>query len=197
MHDDLSHLGDELERAVALHLMTERNTSSARRHVATEHIDVVEEDFMLTNESEPRGGDEIQSRRARRRTRRIVAIGTIAIIGIGGAAAAAVSTMSSEEVSHGLPGGSMIFQGTKPSCRSIDGVVFDCTLASPPTQERLDDYTGAAELFVDKDLNIAGGCRGQSADGLKWTCYLGQRAVDEAILTADLLGEYSPSPGRG
>ena len=38
----------------------------------------------------------------------------------------------------------------------------------------------SAELFVDKDLNIAGGCRGQSADGLKWTCYVGQRAVDEA-----------------
>jgi hypothetical protein len=197
MHDDLINLGDALERAVALQLATERNTSSASGHVTTEHIDVIEEDFMLSNDTERDGGDEIQSRRARRRTRRIVVIGTIAVIGIGGAAAAAVSTMSSDEVSHGLPGGSMIFQGTNPSCRSIDGVVFDCTLTSPPTQERLDDYTGAAELFVDKNLNIAGGCRGQSADGLKWTCYLGQRAVDEAILAADLLGQYSPSPGRG
>jgi hypothetical protein len=96
-----------------------------------------------------------------------------------------------------LPGGSMIFQGTNPSCSSTDGVVFDCTLASAPTAEVLGDYTGAAELFVDKDLNIAGGCRGQSADGLTWTCYLGQRAVDEEILAADLLGQNEPSPGRG
>ena len=91
----------------------------------------------------------------------------------------------------------MIFQGTNPSCSSSDGVVFHCTLASAPTAEVLSDYTNAAELFVDPDLNIAGGCRGQSADGLKWTCYLGQRAVDEGILSADLLGQYSPSPGRG
>jgi hypothetical protein len=59
------------------------------------------------------------------------------------------------------------------------------------------DYTDAAESFVVKHLNIAGGCRGRSADGLQWTCYLGQRAVDEGILAADLLGQYSPSPGRG
>jgi hypothetical protein len=197
MHDDLSNLGDVLERAVALHLRTERNTSSASGHVPTKHIHVIEEDLMMTNDTERDGDDEIQSRRARRRTRRIVVIGAIAVIGIGGAAAAAVSTMSSDEVSHGLPGGSMIFQGTDPSCSSIDGVVFDCTLASPPTQERSDDYTGPADLFVDQNLNIAGGCRGQTADGLKWTCYLGQRAADEAILAADLLGQYSPSPGRG
>jgi hypothetical protein len=121
----------------------------------------------------------------------------LAVLGVGGAAAAAVSTMSTDDVTHGLPGGSMIFQGTNPSCSSSDGVVFRCTLASAPTAEVLGDYTNAAELFVDQDLNIAGGCRGESADGLAWTCYLGQRAVDEGILSADLLGQYSPSPGQG
>lgn len=54
-----------------------------------------------------------------------------------------------------------------------------------------------AELFVDELLNIAGACRGQSADGLSWTCDVGQRAVDEAILSADLLGQYSPGPRSG
>ena len=68
-----------------------------------------------------------------------------------------------------------------PSCSSRDGVVFECTLASAPTEDVLNDYTNSAQLFVDEDLNIAGGCRGQSADGLKWSCYLGQRAVDEQI----------------
>ncbi|MGZ4763496.1 MAG: hypothetical protein ACXV7I_13760, partial [Ilumatobacteraceae bacterium] len=92
---------------------------------------------------------------------------------------------------------SMIFQGTNPSCSSTDGVVFRCTLASAPTAVVLNDYTDAAELCVDTHLHIAGGCRGRSADGLEWTCYLGQRAVDEGILASDLLGQYEPTPGRG
>ncbi len=197
MHDDLNNLGDALERAVARDIANERNTSFSLRHVPAEHTDVIEEDPMSTSNQEHKETVVMQPKRAARRTRRIAVIGAIAVIGIGGAAAAAVSTMSSDEVSHGLPGGSMIFQGTNPTCSSTDGVVFDCTLASAPTQEVLNDYTNAAELFVDADLDIAGGCRGKSADGLQWTCYVGQRAVDEQILAADLLGQYSPSPGRG
>ena len=196
MNDDLRTLGDALERAVAFDIANERNTSALVRHVSSDHTDVIEEDSMLTNDLTD-DAMQVEPRRNRRRTRRILAISTLAVLGIGGAAAAAVSTMSSDDVSDGLPGGSMIFQGTKPSCSSSDGVVFRCTLASAPTAEVLSDYTGAAELFVDQDLNIAGGCRGQSIDGLAWTCYLGQRAVDEGILSADLLGQYSPSPGRG
>ncbi len=138
-----------------------------------------------------------KSRRLSRRPRRIAVIGAVAVLGIGGAAAAAVSTIACDEVCQGLPGGSMIFQGTNPSCTSTDDIVFQCTLASAPTQEVLDDYTNSAQLFVDADLNIAGGCRGQSADGLHWTCYLGRRAVDEQILAADLLGQHEAGPGRG
>jgi hypothetical protein len=192
VNDDLRALGDAIEHAVARDIEANRNISSLAGHVPIDHTNAIEEDLMPTDSLH-----DLQPRRARRRSRRVVAISALAVLGIGGAAAAAVSTMSSDEVSHGLPGGSMIFQGTNPSCSSSDGVVFECTLASAPTEEVLNDYTGAAELFVDKDLNIAGGCRGQSADGLRWTCYLGQRAVDEEILAADLLGEYSPSPGRG
>lgn len=197
MNDDLHALGDALERAIALDIATGRNISPLNRHLSNDHTDVIEEDPMFTSDRSPDNQMQAQPRRNRRRTRRIVVISSLAVLGIGGAAAAAVATMSSDEVSHGLPGGSMIFQGTNPSCSSSDGVVFQCTLASAPTAEVLDDYTNAAELFVDQGLNIAGGCRGQSADGLKWTCYLGRRAVDEGILAADLLGQYSPSPGRG
>ena len=188
MNDDLTSLGDVLERAVADDIAASRNSSRPARHVLLGHGNVIEEDPMLVSS---------QPSRTRKRTRRIVVIGAVAVLGIGGAAAAAVSTMSSDEVSRGLPGGSMIFQGTNPSCTSSDHIVFQCTLASAPTQEVLDDYTNSAQLFVDGDLNIAGGCRGQSADGLHWTCYLGQRAVDEEILAADLLGQHETAPSRG
>jgi len=192
MNDDLTDLGDALESAVAndiaSNVATNRNTSRGARHVSPDHTNVIEEDPMHTS---------TQPSRTRKRSRRIAVIGAVAVLGIGGAAAAAVSTMSSDEVSQGLPGGSMIFQGTNPTCPSADNIVFQCTLASAPTEEVEDDYTNSAQLFVDSDLNIAGGCRGQSADGLHWTCYLGQRAVDEQILAADLLGQHEPAPGRG
>jgi len=188
VNNELNALGDALERAIADDIAANRNTSRSARHVPPDHSNVIEEDPMLTS---------THPSRTRKRTRRIAVIGAVAVLGIGGAAAAAVSTMSSDEVSQGLPGGSMIFQGTNPSCTSTDGVVFQCTLESAPTQEVEDDYTNSAQLFVDADLNIAGGCRGQSADGLHWTCYLGQRAVDEQILAADLLGQHEPAPGRG
>ena len=188
MNDDLTALGEVLESAVANDIATNRNTSRGARHVSPDHSNVIEEDPMHTSAKPSRN---------RKRSRRIAVIGAVAVLGIGGAAAAAVSTMSSDEVSQGLPGGSMIFQGTNPSCTSADNIVFQCTLASAPTQEVEDDYTNSAQLFVDADLNIAGGCRGQSADGLHWTCYLGQRAVDEEILAADLLGQHEAGPGRG
>lgn len=197
MNHDLHAIGDALEHAIARDIAAGRNTSVLNGHLSTHDTHVIEEDPMFTTDHAPENQLQDQTRRNRRRTRRIVAISALSVLGVGGAAAAAVATMSSDEVSHGLPGGSMIFQGTDPSCTSGDGVVFQCTLTSAPTAEVLTDYTNAAELFVDADLNIAGGCRGQSADGLKWTCYLGQRAVDEGILSADLLGQYSPSPGRG
>ncbi len=196
MNRDLTTLGDSLERAVAIDIDARRNISPSARHPLTDHTTVIEEDSMLAS-NQTHGAESARPATTRRRSRRVVVIGAFAILGIGGAAAAAAVTMSSDDVSHGLPGGSMIFQGTKPTCSSTDGVVFQCTLASAPTAEVLNDYTGAAELFVDKDLHIAGGCRGRSADGLEWTCYLGQRAVDEGILASDLLGQYEPTPGRG
>ena len=193
MNDDLRALGDVLEAAIARDIEHERNTVVALRHVPVVPNDTAQEASVLT---------EIQDTTVtpirRRRSRRVVVIAGLATLAIGGAAAATAYRLSDDEVSKGLPGGSAIFEGTNPSCTSHDdGIVFDCTLASAPTEEVLDDYTGAAELFVDANKNIAGGCRGITADGLQWTCYAGERAVEEGIIGPDFLGEFSPGPSRG
>ena len=101
MNDDLTALGDAIERAVALDIASSRNISLVNRHVPTDHRNVIEEEPMPANHST----HDVQPSRAHRRSRRVVAISALAVLGIGGAAAAAVSTMSSDEVSHGLPGG--------------------------------------------------------------------------------------------
>ena len=194
MNDDLRALGDVLEAAIARDIEHERNTVVALRHIPVVPNDTAQEASVLTEIQDTTTVTPIR----RRRSRRVVVIAGLATLAIGGAAAATAYRLSDDEVSKGLPGGSAIFEGTNPSCTSHDdGIVFDCRLASAPTVEVLNDYTGAAELFVDANKNIAGGCRGITADGLQWTCYVGDRAVEEDILSADLLGEYAPEPGRG
>jgi len=194
MNNDLRALGDALETAIARDIEHERNTVVALRHVPVVHNDTAQEAPVLTEIHDDTSA--VTSIR-RKRSRRVAVIAGLATLAIGGAAAATAYRLSDDEVSKGLPGGSAIFEGTNPSCTSSDGVVFDCTLASAPTVEVLDDYTDTAELFVDANKNIAGGCRGITADGLQWTCYVGDRAVQEGILVADLLGQYAPEPGHG
>ena len=194
MNNDLRALGDALEIAIARDIEHERNTVVALRHVPVVHNDTAQEAPVLTEIHDDTSA--VTSIR-RKRSRRVAVIAGLATLAIGGAAAATAYRLSDDEVSKGLPGGSAIFEGTNPSCTSSDGVVFDCTLASAPTVEVLDDYTDTAELFVDANKNIAGGCRGITADGLQWTCYVGDRAVQEGILVADLLGQYAPEPGHG
>jgi hypothetical protein len=200
MIDDLVQLGDRLEAAIARDISGQGNKSAEARHVlviaSTSKEDAPMTIDHLTDHAAP-PVSETKRRSTSRRARRIAVASGVAVVALAGGVAAAAYNMSSDEVSRGLPGGSLLFEGTNPSCTTSDGVVFECTLASSPTAEVLDNYQGAAELFVDSTLHIAGGCRGQSEDGLTWRCYLGKRAVEEGILTADLLGEYSPSPGRG
>jgi hypothetical protein len=77
-----------------------------------------------------------------------------------------------------------------------DGITYDCTLSSLPTQELLDDHTGSKQL-VTIDGRIAGGCIGQDREGRRWHCYLGEEAVGREILVHDLLGQPSYGPSRG
>ena len=193
MNNDLRALGDALETAIARDVEHGRNTVVDLRHVPVVHNDTAQEAPVLTEIQDTTTVTPIR----RKRSRRVVVIAGLATLAIGGAAAATAYRLSDDEVSRGLPGGSAIFEGTSPSCSSSDGVVFDCTLASAPTEEVLADYTGTLEPFIDDTSHIAGGCRGITADGLQWTCYVGDRAVEEGIIGADFLGEISLAPGRG
>ena len=140
--------------------------------------------------------DDLAMARRRRTRRWIVAGAAGAVLAVGGVAAA-TGVFSTDTVERGMPGGSVLFQGTDPSCTTTDDVVFDCTLAHAPTEEVLGDYTGAAEVIVDETSHVNGGCRSIDAEGLRWTCFVGQRAVDEAIISQDFLGELTLGPGRG
>jgi hypothetical protein len=77
-----------------------------------------------------------------------------------------------------------------------EGVEYHCTLERPPAPE-VADWKGTVEPSVDATKHVNGGCRSLESDGLTWTCYLGHRAVEEKIVSADFLGEYAPSPGQG
>ena len=132
-----------------------------------------------------------------RRSRRLVAVGAIGgALAIGGAAAAAAGVFSTDTVERGMPGGSVIFTDTDPTCTTSDGIVFDCTLAHAPTAEVLDDYTDAGELIVDDESASTVVAVVWTPRGMHWTCYIGERAVEEGILVADLLGQVSgPTSG--
>lgn len=143
------------------------------------------------------GSIVVRRRRKQRSRTTIAAFVTAGVVVIGGGAAAAVSLLSSDTVEQGMPGSSVIFIGTDPTCTTKDSVEFDCTLASAPTEEILDDYTGTKETFNDADENIAGGCIGQDSAGLHWTCYAGEKAVEMDIISKDFLGQHTNGPARG
>jgi hypothetical protein len=135
-------------------------------------------------------------RTRRRRSIRIVAVLAVAVA-LGTGAAVAGGLLSADRVAAGMPAGSALFGGTHPTCTLLaDGVTYDCALASRPTEETSEDWTGAKELLTI-DRRIAGGCIGQDAAGLRWKCYLGDEAVARSILSGDLLGQYAPVPSRG
>lgn len=114
------------------------------------------------------------------------------------------SPMSPETVERGMPAATVILAGTQPECTTTDSEVFTCTLTNPPfwdggpiLDEVAIDYTAMAHSFVDDDSKVAGGCRASDASGMHWTCYVGQRAVAEDIVSADFLGEFSTGPASG
>ncbi len=116
------------------------------------------------------------------------------VVAVGGTAAAIYLT--APEVARGIPGGAVIFEGTDPSCTTQDSVVFDCTLSRPPANDGDPTFDGRKELFVDRHSRVAGGCVGQDAAGMHWTCYAGERAVEEDVIGPQLLGERT-GPTRG
>jgi hypothetical protein len=143
------------------------------------------------------GSIAVRRRRKQRSRMTVAAFATAGVVVIGGGAAAAVSLLSSDTVEHGMPGSSVIFIDTDPTCTKKSDIEFDCTLGKAPSKEVLDDYTGTKETFNDADDNIAGGCIGQDAAGLHWTCYAGKKAVEMDIIGKDLLGQHTNGPAAG
>src|SRR5262245_45235606 len=73
------------------------------------------------------------------RSRRVaIACGLVGLALVGTGVAAAVGGLSTDDVERGMPGGSWILNGTDPTCTTTDDVVYECTLANPPRQERTD-----------------------------------------------------------
>lgn len=143
------------------------------------------------------GSVVVRRRRKQRSRSTIAAFATVGVVVLGAGAAAAVSLLSPDVVEQGMPGSSVIFIDTDPTCTTKNSVEFECTLAKAPSKEILDDYTGTKETFNDENDNIAGGCIGQDAAGLQWICYAGERAVEMDIIGKDLLGQHTNGPAAG
>lgn len=90
-----------------------------------------------------------------------------------------------------LPAGGRI-QGITPSCTTTDSIVYDCTIPEYPPDGRIPDMTGFTTIIVDDTSHVSGGCRATSVDATRFTCYVGQRAIDEQIVGANYLGEWAP-----
>jgi hypothetical protein len=90
-----------------------------------------------------------------------------------------------------LPAGGQI-QGITPSCTTTDSIVYDCTIPEYPADGRGPDMTGFGTIIVDDTSHVSGGCRSTSVDATRFTCYVGQRAIDEQVVNADFLGDWAP-----
>jgi hypothetical protein len=95
-----------------------------------------------------------------------------------------------------MPAGTALFANTSPTCVGPSIVnAFSCTLANAPAPE-ISDFLGTREVIAI-DGRVAGGCIGLDHAGMTWDCYVGQDAIDHAIIGPGLLGQPAPFPGRG
>jgi hypothetical protein len=113
-----------------------------------------------------------------------------------GGRAPTAAEVTPQQVEAGMPSGAAIFAATDPKCVvSADATSFRCTLSQAPAPE-ISNFLDAKETLVIGG-RVAGGCLGLDRDGMSWDCYVGQDAVDRAIIGRDLLGQPAPYPGRG
>ncbi len=126
-----------------------------------------------------------------------LAVGAAALA-LGGVAVGATVILTGEEiVERSMPAGHIIVSGMEPTCvASVDGRSYRCTLDHTPLEQE-SGYTGWIIGTVGSDGRINGACRGVSADGLVWDCYLGDEAVQEDLIAPDLLGEPQSGPAAG
>jgi hypothetical protein len=58
-------------------------------------------------------------------------------------------------------------------------------------------YEGAKIATVDAQKHVNGGCVSISADGRRWDCFIGEAAVQHAIVDRSYLGASRPDVGHG
>jgi hypothetical protein len=113
-----------------------------------------------------------------------------------GGRAPTAAEVTPQQVEAGMPSGAAIFAATDPKCvLSADGSSFRCTLSRAPAPE-ISNFLDAKEPIAIGG-RVAGGCLGLDRDGMRWDCYIGQGAVDRAIIGQNLLGQPAPYPSRG
>jgi hypothetical protein len=149
-------------------------------------------------------GDELEraaqrdlaaARRSKCRRRILGGAAAFAILVPGAALAAGL--LSTEDVERSMPAGTRFLVGTTPHCDVVqEGVSYHCTIEGKFDSE-IADLKGTVEPTVDATKHVNGGCRSLRSDGTEWTCYIGRAAVDQKIIGAGFLGQYSPSPGVG
>jgi hypothetical protein len=61
----------------------------------------------------------------------------------------------------------------------------------------VENFAGTVYQTVDATQHVNGGCRGLTADGLEWECWIGQAAVDQKIISQGFLGEVQTVPAVG
>jgi hypothetical protein len=140
--------------------------------------------------------DATRSSKQRFRRRLIVVVAALAIA-IPGIAISATYFISNEEVATSMPAGAAWLEGTDPTCTTVEeNVEYHCVLARDPS-DAISDWLGTVYETVDSTQHVNGGCRSLSRDGREWQCYIGQRAVEEMIISQDFLGEIQTTPAVG
>jgi hypothetical protein len=138
-----------------------------------------------------------RSHSRRRVPRRMLVVVAAVIVAGSGIAIGAAQLISNETVAASMPAGAKWLEGTNPSCATVKGgVEYHCLLAKHPSNA-ISDWLGTVNETVDATKHVNGGCRSLSHDGREWQCYLGQKAVEEKIISQGFLGEKVLGPGVG
>lgn len=164
--------------------------------------------------------DHLKRRRRlflRRPRRLVVVLALVATATVGGAAIAAGVLKSPADEQRGIIAGHQLFADSEPTCDSISPASFRCTLERPPTGMTFyrDDpegstvyrgkrYTPALDMFlgvttqtVDSTRHVDGACVSISANGRVWNCFVGKEAVEQGLISPELLGAYQPRTPTG
>jgi len=113
-----------------------------------------------------------------------------------GGRAPTAAEVTPQQVALGMPAGAAIFARTDPTCAlSADATTFRCTLSRAPAPEVANFFDTKEPLAIGG--RVAGGCLGLDGGGMSWDCFIGQDAVDRAIIGQNLLGQPAPYPTRG